>query len=208
MNILIVGCGKVGADLASTLYREGHDVAVIDRNPDNFHRLDNDFSGLILQGLAIDQDVLRQAGIEDCDALAAVSEDDNTNIMVCEIATQVFHVSKAVARVYDPSRENIFSRFGVRAMSPTSLTSSTIRFMLLDEQPPQQIHFDNSMLNFSLVPVSARWAGHSLRDIALHNSSTELYLGVLDASGRIILSGNEDYTLQESDRLILTTVLK
>ena len=113
MNILIVGCGRVGSQLANTLDRLGHDVAVIDDNKENFTRLDDNFSGITIEGVAIDQDILRQGGIEGCNAIAALTPDDNTNAMVCQIAWQIFHVEKSIARVYDPMRQNLFQQFHV-----------------------------------------------------------------------------------------------
>ncbi len=90
MNILIVGCGKVGSMLASELSRLGHDVAVLDREESHFSSLDSEFSGYTISGVPIDQDVLKRAGIEGCDALLAMTEDDNVNIMVCQIAREIF----------------------------------------------------------------------------------------------------------------------
>ncbi|MEG1870224.1 MAG: NAD-binding protein, partial [Oscillospiraceae bacterium] len=88
MNILVIGCNKVGARLANVLCRMGHDVVVVERNRENFRHLDDDFDGFTVEGVGIDQDVLREAGIEGCDALAAVTDDDNTNAMVCQIAKE------------------------------------------------------------------------------------------------------------------------
>ena len=112
MNILVVGCGKVGARLASVLSREGHDVSIVDRFEESFEMLSDDFEGFKTCGVPIDQDVLRRAGIENCDALAAVSPDDNVNIMVRQLAREIFHVPQVLARIYDPAREDVFSHFG------------------------------------------------------------------------------------------------
>ena len=90
MNILIVGCGKVGSMLASELDRMGHDVAVLDREEAHFALLDSDFSGYTISGVPIDQDVLKRAGIEGCDAILAMTEDDNVNIMVCKWLRKFF----------------------------------------------------------------------------------------------------------------------
>lgn len=97
MNILIVGCGKVGSMLASELDRMGHDVAVLDREEAHFALLDSDFSGYTISGVPIDQDVLKRAGIEGCDAILAMTEDDNVNIMVCQMAKEIFHTKTVLA---------------------------------------------------------------------------------------------------------------
>lgn len=122
MNILIVGCGKVGSLLASELDQMGHDVSVLDQEESHFLLLDSEFSGYTISGVPIDQDVLKRAGIEGCDALLAMTEDDNINIMVCQIAREIFHIQTVLARIFDPEREKIFSAFHIRTVSPTNLT--------------------------------------------------------------------------------------
>ena len=118
MNILVIGCRTMGSHLASILSREGHDVSVIDKDEQNFELLDNDFSGLTVTGLAIDTEVLRRAGIEVCDAVAAVSSDDNQNIMVSQIAKEVFKVPRVLTRIYDPQRTQVFTSFGLHTVCP------------------------------------------------------------------------------------------
>ena len=90
MNILIIGCGRVGSELAELLDKRGHDVSVIDRRPENFDRLPGDFSGFTTTGVPIDQNVLRKAGIESCDAVCAVAQDDDLNIMAAQMAKEIF----------------------------------------------------------------------------------------------------------------------
>ncbi|MEG0570900.1 MAG: NAD-binding protein, partial [Oscillospiraceae bacterium] len=105
MNIMVVGCGKVGSRLALALCEDGHDVSVVDRYESSFELLGSAFSGFTTIGVPIDQDVLKRAGIEDCDAVAAVSSDDNVNIMVSQLAHEIFKVPTVLARIYDPKRE-------------------------------------------------------------------------------------------------------
>ena len=124
MNILIAGCGKVGSRLADFLCEKGHDVSIVDNDRSRFELLSDEFSGFTIQGVPIDQDVLRQAGIEGCDAVAALTEDDNTNIMVCQIAREIFNVPRIVARIFDPLREDIFSRFDIQSPSCRSRPSA------------------------------------------------------------------------------------
>ena len=208
MNILIVGCGKVGSHLANMLFRQGHDVSVLDEHAESFSQLDDDFAGFTLQGVAIDQDNLRQAGIEGCDALAAVTNDDNTNIMVCEIASRVFHVSRTVARVYDPSRESIFTRFNVRSLSPTSLTASTISSMLMDQKTARQVVIDGSILNVDLLKVPFEWVGATFEDIASFTDPSHMYLGALDEAGHIVLASDHKHTMLSTDRLVAVSIVR
>ena len=127
MNILVVGCGRVGANLVRQLDDAGHDVAVLDDEVDSLKRLsefdDYNFTGVAVIGVPIDVDVLRQAGIETCDAVAAVTDSDNINIMVAEIARDIFHVDRVVCRIADPTRNKTFSRqFALDTVCPTDLT--------------------------------------------------------------------------------------
>lgn len=127
MNILIVGCGRVGANLVRQLDLAGHDVSVLDDEVDSLKRLsefdDYNFTGIAMYGVPIDVDVLRQAGIETCDAVAAVTDVDNVNVMVAQIARDIFHIKNVVVRVSDPTRNRTFSqRFGLNTVCPTDLT--------------------------------------------------------------------------------------
>ena len=99
MYVIVVGCGRVGSQLATFLSEEGHDVAIIDKTADAFRRLGSTFNGLTVQGLGFDQDTLREAGVEKADVFAAVTDLDNTNMMAVEVATKIFSVPRAIARL-------------------------------------------------------------------------------------------------------------
>lgn len=114
-----MGCGRVGARLASLLSRGGHEVTVLDLNPRAFRRLDPNFSGTTLVGNGMDVDVLRQAGIERADAFAAVTQGDNRNVMSSQIARHIFGIPKVATRIYDPLRQETFEMLGIEAISPT-----------------------------------------------------------------------------------------
>ena len=119
MNILIIGCGRVGSELAELLDKRGHDVSVIDRRPENFDRLPGDFSGFTTTGVPIDQNVLRKAGIESCDAVCAVAQDDDLNIMAAQMAKEIFGVQRVFARISDVDKMDVFKGFGLHTVCPT-----------------------------------------------------------------------------------------
>jgi len=121
MFIIIMGCGRVGARIASQLSRTGHEVTILDLAEKAFGRLDSDFSGTTLVGNGLDVDVLRRAGIERADAFAVVTQGDNRNIMSAQVARHIFHVPKVVTRIYDPLRQETFELLGLEAISPTVL---------------------------------------------------------------------------------------
>ena len=127
MRVLIMGCGRVGATLATDLDRNGHDVTVLDLNADQFRRLPQDFRGTSVVGNGIDQDTLRRAGIESADAFAAVTQGDNRNLMASQIAKHIFQVPRVVCRIYDPIREELYRGMGLETVSPTLVISGLIR---------------------------------------------------------------------------------
>lgn len=119
MKVLIMGCGRVGAQLATTLDREGHEVTVLDQRTSSFERLPAGFRGRKLVGNGIDQDVLRRAGVEQADAFVACTQGDNRNVMAAQIARHIFKVPRVVLRIYDPIREQMYRQLGLRTISPT-----------------------------------------------------------------------------------------
>jgi trk system potassium uptake protein len=131
MYIIIAGCRKVGSNLAKTLAEEGHDVVVVDSDETNFELLGSGFNGMTLAGIPIDEDVLRAAGVEKADALAAVTNDDNMNVMISQVARNLFHVPNVVTRIYDPEREKVFRAMGLRTLCPTMLAVERLGRMLL-----------------------------------------------------------------------------
>lgn len=134
MQIIVVGCGKVGSKFAQIMAEEGHDIVIVDNNSENFKLLGPSFNGLTVLGVPIDEDVLKHAGIETADGLAAVTPDDNINMMACQVAKEIFHVPRVFARIQDPIREQVFYQFGVQTICPTNIAVDEIRFMMLGKQ--------------------------------------------------------------------------
>ncbi len=131
MYVIIAGCRKVGASLAMDLAQDNHDVVVIDADPKRLSALGTGFNGVTIVGLPIDEDVLRSAGVEQADALAAVTDDDNMNIMVSQVAREIFRVPTVITRLYDPLRETIMSDMGLNTVCPTTLAVQQIKNKLL-----------------------------------------------------------------------------
>jgi trk system potassium uptake protein TrkA len=127
MRIVILGCGRVGAYLARVLVAEGQQVTVIDRNAEAFHRLGSDFTGNLVVGTGIDEDVLRRAGIEQAEAFVAVTNGDNTNVMAAQVAREIFGVPRVICRIYDPLREEIYRSLGLETICPTLWGATRIK---------------------------------------------------------------------------------
>lgn len=126
MNIIIMGCGRVGARVASIMDAARHKVTVLDINTASFSRLPPAFGGMALLGDGTDEEVLRKAGITEADAFIAVTEGDNRNIMAGQIAKYVFHVPRVICRVYDPLRSDVYDELGLEAISPTTIFADLI----------------------------------------------------------------------------------
>ena len=117
MHVVVVGCGRVGSGLARMLREDGHTVAIIDRAEKAFRRLPPDFDGQTVVGVGFDRDRLVEAGIERADALAAVTNGDNSNILVARIARETYGIERVVARIYDPRRAAIYERVGIATIA-------------------------------------------------------------------------------------------
>lgn len=126
MKALIIGCGRVGSSVALQLQREGWDVVVVDENEDALSRLGDHWPGVFLVGHGIDTDLLREAGIEDADAVVAATDGDNTNIVIGEVAEKRFDVKCVVVRVLDPARAEFYAARGMRTVCPTKTAIDTL----------------------------------------------------------------------------------
>lgn len=126
MKAVIMGCGRVGARVASLLANAGNEVTVVDIDSRAFRRLPSAFTGDTIIGTGIDEDVLRRAGIEDADAFIAVTNGDNRNIMAAQVARLIFHVPEVICRIYDPVREDTYRRLGLTTVCPTTTISAII----------------------------------------------------------------------------------
>jgi trk system potassium uptake protein len=127
MKILIMGCGRVGARLASLLDEDGHQVTILDNDTYSFRRLPPSFNGTALFGNGIDEEALKKAGIEEADIFVAVTQGDNRNVMACQVAKHVFKVPRVVCRIYDPLREEMYSALGLETISPTKVFAQLMR---------------------------------------------------------------------------------
>ncbi len=122
MKVVIMGCGRVGSQLATRLDGENHDVTILDLNPHQFQRfLPESFGGRKITGNGVDQDVLKRAGIEEADAFVALTQGDNRNITASQVAKHIFNVQRVVCRIKDPIREEMYNELGLRTVSPTRI---------------------------------------------------------------------------------------
>ena len=131
-----MGCGRVGAELAAILDREGHQVTVLDIDPDSFSQLPSDFRGSVVVGNGIDQDVLRRVGVGAADAFVAVTPGDNRNVMASQMAKHLFGVRKVVCRIFDPIREEMYRSLGMETIGPTRVVAGLLK-EALEREPAE-----------------------------------------------------------------------
>lgn len=162
MHVVVVGCGRVGSGLASTLVSQGHSVAVIDRRPQAFRRLPEDFAGDTIVGVGFDRDRLVEAGIEWADALAAVTNGDNSNVLVARTAREFFGVERVVARIYDQRRAAIYERLGISTVATVGWAIE--RVLRRIEHDTDGVEWIDPSAKVCLVErvVPPGWAGHPL----------------------------------------------
>ena len=138
MNVVILGCGRVGALLAMQLDNAGHAVTIVDSSNEAFQRLDPEFKGEKMTGNGVDEEVLRRAHVENADAFIAVTNGDNRNIMASQMAKQIFKVNKVLCRIYDPLRESTYRELGLETFCPT-LVGANMLFKAISGKPQGNI---------------------------------------------------------------------
>lgn len=164
MHVIIVGCGRVGSELAKLLSAESHNVVVIDRNPAAFDRLGAAFNGLTLVGNGFSLGLLKEAGIENADAFCAVTNGDNTNLVAAQVAKKIFHVSKVIARVYDPQRAHIYTALGLDIISGTILFAAMLRDKIIESRFSSYL-IETKELGVIEIEVKDHLVGKSIQDI-------------------------------------------
>jgi len=133
VNILIMGCGRVGAELAKLFDAEGHKVTIMDIDASSLDILPSDFGGTALLGDATDEEMLEKAGIMQTDAFIVVTRDDDKNAMAAQIAKQIFNVPKVICRMYDPLRAEFFASLDLEAISPILLFVQLVKEKIKDD---------------------------------------------------------------------------
>jgi trk system potassium uptake protein len=166
VHFVIMGCGRVGSTLAHSLEAQGHDVAVVDQDESSFRRLGSAFEGRRVTGVGFDRDTLREAGIEDAYAFAAVSSGDNSNILAARVARETFGVENVVARIYDPGRAEIYQRLGIPTVATVRWTSDQMMRRLLPSGAASLFRDPSGRVVLAEVPLHKGWVGHRVDKIA------------------------------------------
>jgi trk system potassium uptake protein TrkA len=197
MYCVIVGCGLVGSRVAAMLARNGHNVAVIDKNEEAFNRLPSEFDGLTIAGYGFDESVLKQAGIEQADVAATLTENDNVNIMSSAVAKTIFKVKRVITRVYNPSREKTFRALGLEIVSPTILSAEQVysRFIMGENSANLYVNQSFEIMEHIYEPIGS---DESVADLEKNN---DLRVIAIVRNHKISLAKNS-IKLSKGDRII------
>ena len=206
MHVVVVGCGRVGSGLARILEDSGHSVAVVDKNQKAFRRLPEGFSGKTIVGVGFDRDLLRQAGIEDAGALAAVTSGDNSNIMVARTAREVFGLERVIARIYDPRRAAIYERLGIPTIATVQWTTDRVLRRILPDAPATEWTDPSAGVVLVERPVAASWAGRRLGDLDVPGLArvvalSRLGVGQIPTADLVTQEGDVVYMSVGSERI-------
>jgi trk system potassium uptake protein len=197
MNIMIIGCGRVGSQLALLLSQEGHNVTIIDKNQDSFKKLGGTFNGVAAAGNGFDEKLLRELKIEKQDAFVSVTSGDNTNLMASQIAKKIFNVPRVIARVYDPKRADIYRKLGLDIISGTVLVAAMIRDKIIENR------FTSYLVETGELGVIEITVGDSLKDkkVSEINIADEFLVVVVDRKNKAIIP-EPDTRLEVGDKVM------
>ncbi len=200
MKIIVVGCGRVGAELAAHLDAQKHRVVVVDKNPKSFLNLPEEFSGRTVQGEALNQDVMRRAGIEQAEGLAVVTTFDSLNLAVAHMARKKFNMSNVVARNYSPLFRSLYEAFDIQVVSSSSWGAQRIEELLYHQELRAVFSAGNGEVEVYEFTVPPAWDGRSLDELI---GGQEVIPTALTRAGRAILP-ERDIRLRTGDTLLLS----
>lgn len=206
MRVIIVGCGRLGSTLANYLYRNGHQVTVIDQNRSAFENLSTDFHGRVIEGDVLALNVLQRAEIEQADALAAVTRSDTLNALVAHIAHIEYQVPRVVVRNYNPRKRPLQEAFGIPIVGSASWGARQIEDVLSDV-PLRAVLLD-SKSNFEIyrLEVPESWRGHSIHELLPEDriktlAWTRTGQGLIGSSVQTLETGDLIYLNAESEEI-------
>ena len=202
MNIIVMGCGRVGSQVSQLLVSQGHGVTVIDHDANALARLGADFKGRVVRGLGFDRSILLEAGIETTEGFIAASSSDNANIVAARIARNIFHVPRVVARLYDPVRAEVYQRLGLTTISSTAWGAERIVEVVTHADLDVLSVFSDGGTTLVRVESPARLNGHR---VAQMNIPGEVSVTAITRNDHtfIPVSGTE---FQEGDIIYLAVI--
>nr|WP_202525159.1 MULTISPECIES: TrkA family potassium uptake protein [unclassified Streptomyces] len=199
-----MGCGRVGSALAQTLEQQGHTVAVVDRDPTAFRRLGSGFGGRRVTGIGFDQDTLREAGIEEAGAFAAVSSGDNSNIIAARVAREMFGIEHVAARIYDPRRAEVYQRLGIPTVATVRWTADQMLRRLLPSGAEPLWRDPTGAVELAEVYATEAWVGQKVSRLQEETGVRVAFLtrlgeAMLPTSQTVVQDGDLVHVMMRSD---------
>ena len=201
MHVVVIGCGRVGSELASALEQGEHTVAVVDKNARAFRRLGPEFAGTTVVGFGFDRDHLAQAGIERAGAFASVTNGDNSNILCARIARETYGIEHVVARIYDPRRALIYQRLGIPTVATVAWTTDQVLRRLLPGEVSNDWVDPTGRIGLVERQIPAKAVGKKL---ALLNQPGRFWLTAVTRFGQAQIV-TRDMVGQEGDVLVFVS---
>jgi trk system potassium uptake protein TrkA len=192
MRLIIIGCGKLGSELALAMQTKGHEVIVVDTDPEAFDQFGGNFRGKTIVGIGFDKDVLDEAGIDRADAVVACSKSDETNALIGKLARDVYHVPKVISRLYDPRRAKIYRSLGIQTLSTTHWGVQRAIDLLSYDQLDSVLSLGDGQMEIIRVEVPALLVERSVKELTVYG---EIQVVSILRNNKIILPS-------------LTTILK
>jgi trk system potassium uptake protein TrkA len=189
MNFIIVGCGRVGAELCYRLFKSGHQIVVVDSRKEAFNRLHPDFRGRTLEGEGLAESVLERAGIREADGLAAVTNSDAMNAVVAHVAREFYDVPVVVARNYDPNLRSVIEAFGLQTVGSTYWGAQRVEELLMNPSQRAVYSAGNGEVEVYEIVVPDQWDNRTLGDLL--SPVRQCYPVALARAGRAFLPEQE-----------------
>jgi trk system potassium uptake protein TrkA len=205
MKFIVIGCGRVGAELAFRLFKGGHQVVIVDQNADSFNRLSSDFRGRTVEGDALSEKVLERAGVAEADGLAAATNSDTLNAAVAHTARTIYHVPNVVVRNYDPSLRSMLEAFGLQIVSSTSWGAQKLEELLANPSLRTVFSAGNGEVEVYELIVPPLWDRRPLKELL--EPINQCLPVALTRAGRSSLPTAE-MPLQAGDILHVSTTLE
>jgi len=203
VHVVVIGCGRVGTELAGALELAGHTVAIVDKNPRAFRRLPPSFQGTTVVGFGFDRDHLAQAGIDRAGAFASVTNGDNSNILCARIARETYGIEKVVARIYDPRRALIYQRLGIPTVATVAWTTDQVLRRLLPAETRHDWVDATGTIGLVERPIAVKAIG---RKLAKLNVPGRFWLTGVTRFGKAQIV-THDLVGQEGDVLVFVSQL-
>lgn len=202
-KVIVIGCGRVGAELAHRLAQRGNKVTVVDLKAEAFHNLPVDFRGRIVEGEALNKEVLERAGITEADGLAVVTSNDPLNAAVAHVARESYNVPTIVVRNFDSRWRSMHEVFGHQVVSSSSWGAQRVEEMLYQQETRTIFSAGNGEVEIYEFTIRENWQGHTIQELL---PERDCVLGALSRAGRALIP-EQNFVMQEGDVVTVSATL-